>query len=172
MLVRPARAHCGRATCVVQAWKRDWLKLCQNVLGSPLQQCSRVMFGRASVEQMALETEEAVLRRTQLFARLTDSEMRTLCARVGKRHFAGGETLFSEGDQCHGLFVVATGRIRIFKLSPPGREQVLAVEGPGRSFAETPGFSAITRCFHRFDGTDKKEEQVREQTGNNRAKRY
>ena len=89
---------------------------------------------------MAPETNEAVLRKAQLFARLTESEMRTLCARVSKRHFGRGETLFSEGDQCHGLFVVATGRIRIFKLSSSGREQVLAVEGPGSSFAELPVF--------------------------------
>ncbi|MGA8873355.1 MAG: Crp/Fnr family transcriptional regulator [Candidatus Acidiferrales bacterium] len=89
---------------------------------------------------MAPETTEAVLRKTQLFTRLTESEMRTLCARVSKRHFGRGETLFSEGDQCHGLFVVAVGRIRIFKLSPFGREQVLAVEGPGSSFAELPVF--------------------------------
>ena len=89
---------------------------------------------------MAVETQEAVLRKTQLFARLTESEMRMLCARVSKKHFGRGETLFSEGDQCHGLFVVATGRIRIFKLSPSGREQVLAVEGPGSSFAELPVF--------------------------------
>jgi CRP/FNR family transcriptional regulator, cyclic AMP receptor protein len=89
---------------------------------------------------MALETNEAVLRKTQLFASLTESEMRTLCARVSKRHFGCGETLFSEGDPCHGLFVVATGRIRIFKLSPSGREQVLAIEGPGSSFAELPVF--------------------------------
>jgi CRP-like cAMP-binding protein len=89
---------------------------------------------------MAPETNEAVLRKTQLFARLTESEMRTLCACVSKKHFGRGETLFGEGDQCHGLFVVATGRIRIFKLSPSGREQVLAVEGPGSSFAELPVF--------------------------------
>ncbi len=37
-------------------------------------------------------------------------------------------------------FVVATGTIRIFKLSATGREQVLAVEGPGSSFAELPVF--------------------------------
>jgi CRP/FNR family transcriptional regulator len=89
---------------------------------------------------MAPETTEAVLRKTQLFAKLSEGEMRTLCARVSKRHFGRGQTLFSEGEQCHGLFVVAKGRIRIFKLSPSGREQVLAVEGPGSSFAELPVF--------------------------------
>jgi len=35
---------------------------------------------------------------------------------------------------------VVSGKIRIFKLSAAGREQVLAVEGPGSSFAELPVF--------------------------------
>jgi len=98
------------------------------------------MLRGSELKQMAPETSETVLRKTQLFAKLTESEMRTLSACVSKRHFGRGETLFSEGDQCHGLFVVAAGRIRIFKLSPSGREQVLAVEGPGSSFAELPVF--------------------------------
>ena len=89
---------------------------------------------------MGLDNNESVLRKTQLFSRLTETEMRTLCARVSRRRFGRGETLFSEGDQCHGLFIVVAGRIRIFKLSPSGREQVLAVEGPGSSFAELPVF--------------------------------
>jgi CRP-like cAMP-binding protein len=89
---------------------------------------------------MVPESEEAILRKTQLFAKLTESEMRILCERVSGMHFGRGETLFSEGDPCHGLFVVATGRIRIFKLSSSGPEQVLAVEGPGSSFAELPVF--------------------------------
>jgi CRP/FNR family transcriptional regulator len=38
------------------------------------------------------------------------------------------------------LYLVSAGKIRIFKLSPSGREQVLAVEGPGSSFAELPVF--------------------------------
>src|SRR5215475_572602 len=89
---------------------------------------------------MAPEIQEAVLRKTQLFRSLTGSEIRTICARISRRHFGRGESLFSEGDSCRGLFLVAAGRIRIFNLSPSGREQVLAVEGPGSSFAELPVF--------------------------------
>lgn len=87
---------------------------------------------------IAHQNNESVLRKTQLFASLTEGEMHTLCACVSKQHFGCGETLFSEGDQCRGLFVVAAGRIRIFKLFASGREQVL--EGPGSSFAELPVF--------------------------------
>jgi len=81
-----------------------------------------------------------ILRKTPLFASLSEAELGALCACVAKRHFRRGELLFSEGDQCLGLFLVASGKVRIFKLSPAGREQVLAVEGPGSSFAELPVF--------------------------------
>lgn len=75
-----------------------------------------------------------------LFSALTDSEVDFLCARTGSRSYAAGELLFSEGEPCAGLHVIATGRVRIFKVSPNGREHVLAIEGPGRSIAELPVF--------------------------------
>jgi CRP-like cAMP-binding protein len=86
------------------------------------------------------ESVEAILRKVQLFAALTAEEMHSLAARTGKKHLGRGELLFSEGDPCAGLFLVASGKIRIFKLSPTGREQALAIEGPGSSFAELPVF--------------------------------
>jgi len=86
------------------------------------------------------ENAEGVLKRTPLFASLTEKELHALSARVTKKHFRRGELLFSEGDPCTGLFLVASGKVRIFKVSAAGREQVLAVEGPGSSFAELPVF--------------------------------
>ena len=81
-----------------------------------------------------------VLKRTPLFANLTDGELQALSARTSRKQFQQGDQLFAEGDPCTGLFLVASGRIRIFKLSASGREQVLAIEGPGSSFAELPVF--------------------------------
>lgn len=75
-----------------------------------------------------------------LFAGLTPDEIRVLAARAIPKRVAGGETLFSEGDACKGLYVIASGKLRIFKSSPSGREQVLSVEGPGGSVAELPVF--------------------------------
>jgi CRP/FNR family transcriptional regulator, cyclic AMP receptor protein len=83
---------------------------------------------------------EAILRKTPLFASLTDVEMQALATRTSRKRFQKDEQLFAEGDPCSGLFLVATGKVRIFKLSPSGREQILAVEGPGSSFAELPVF--------------------------------
>jgi CRP/FNR family transcriptional regulator len=83
---------------------------------------------------------EAILRRAPLFASLTDAEMQALAARATRKRFQKDEQLFAEGDPCTGLYLVAAGKIRIFKLSSTGREQILSVDGPGSSFAELPVF--------------------------------
>jgi CRP/FNR family cyclic AMP-dependent transcriptional regulator len=86
------------------------------------------------------ENVQTVLRKTPLFASLTENEMHALASRVSKKRVQRGELLFGEGDPCKGLYLVVSGKIRIFKLSAAGREQVLAIEGPGSSFAELPVF--------------------------------
>ena len=82
----------------------------------------------------------AILRATQLFSVLEDAEITAFARRTVLRRFAAGELLFSEGEACEGLYVVAAGRVRIFKTSPTGRERILTVEGPGNSIAELPVF--------------------------------
>lgn len=81
-----------------------------------------------------------ILRRVQIFNGLTETELQFLAERAVPRNYSKGELLFTEGDPCTGLFVIQSGRVRIFKSSPNGREQVLAVEGPGSSVAELPLF--------------------------------
>jgi CRP/FNR family transcriptional regulator, cyclic AMP receptor protein len=81
-----------------------------------------------------------ILKATPLFAALDDGELTSLAARCGVRPYAAGEILFSEGEPCKGLYIVVAGRVRIFKTSLSGREQVLTVEGPGASVAEVPVF--------------------------------
>jgi CRP/FNR family transcriptional regulator, cyclic AMP receptor protein len=82
----------------------------------------------------------AELGAVSLFSGLSPEELRLLAARAVRRRYAQGELLFQEGDACKGLYIIAAGRLRIFKSSASGREQVLAVEGPGGSVAELPVF--------------------------------
>ena len=82
----------------------------------------------------------AVLRGTALFSALSDRELESFAARTLTRSYAAGELVFSEGEPCAGLYIVAKGRARIFKTSQAGREQVLSIEGPGGSIAELPVF--------------------------------
>lgn len=82
----------------------------------------------------------AALKATQLFSALDDAEISAFAGRSVVRRFSAGELLFSEGEPCAGLYVVAAGHVRIFKTSPGGREQVLTIEGSGSSIAELPVF--------------------------------
>lgn len=81
-----------------------------------------------------------ILKATPLFAALDEAEVNSLAARCGIRPYSPGQILFSEGEPCKGLYIVVSGRVRIFKISTNGREQVLSVEGAGASVAELPVF--------------------------------
>lgn len=82
----------------------------------------------------------AVLAKTALLSTLTPAEIQLMAGRTVRKRFASGELLFSEGEACHGLHIIARGRVRIFKTSMGGREQVLAMNEPGESVAELPVF--------------------------------
>lgn len=80
------------------------------------------------------------LSRVPIFSGLTETELAFLTQRAVPRSYAAGETVFSEGQPCTGLYVVEAGHVRIFKSSAGGREQVLSIDGPGSSVAELPVF--------------------------------
>jgi CRP/FNR family transcriptional regulator len=82
----------------------------------------------------------AVLQSAALLSDLSAEELRALAVRTVRKQFKSGELLFSEGEPCHGLHIIASGKVRIFKTSASGREQVLAVNQPGESVAELPVF--------------------------------
>jgi len=80
------------------------------------------------------------LGKTALLSSLTPTELKTLAARTVRKLFSAGELLFSEGEACNGLHIIAQGKVRIFKTSMSGREQVLAINVPGESVAALPVF--------------------------------
>lgn len=61
-----------------------------------------------------------------------------LAAQAVRRAFETDEILFIEGDECAGLWIVEQGRVKIYKMSPDGREHILRLAGPGQSFNEIP----------------------------------
>lgn len=97
-------------------------------------------FGRmTSVPESTLALGQT-LSKVPIFSGLTESELGFLSQRTLPRNFSPGELIFGEGEPCPGLYVVASGNVRIFKSSPGGREQVLSIDGPGSSIAELPVF--------------------------------
>jgi CRP-like cAMP-binding protein len=81
-----------------------------------------------------------LLRRISLFAELGDESLRQLARRCVVRSVAAGHVLFTTGEACRGLYMIESGAVRIYRTDPAGREQVLHVEGSGRTVAELPLF--------------------------------
>ncbi len=54
-----------------------------------------------------------------------------------------GKIIFSEGDEATGFYIVASGRVKIFKLSFDGKEQILHIFGPGEPFGEVAVFAGL-----------------------------
>ncbi len=80
----------------------------------------------------------ALLSQIPLFAEFGDEALARLAARSVTRTYGAGHVLFTAGEACRGLYVVEWGRVRIYRTSPSGREQVLHTEGPGHAVAELP----------------------------------
>jgi CRP/FNR family transcriptional regulator, dissimilatory nitrate respiration regulator len=53
---------------------------------------------------------------------------------------AAGEPVFHAGQRCDGFYAVVEGLVRVYRLAPDGREQVLHHIGPGHTFAEAALF--------------------------------
>ena len=85
-------------------------------------------------------SDVALLRSVSIFRTLEDGALRQLVARCVSRDVAAGKVLFTTGEACRGLYVLASGRVRIYRVSPDGKEQVLRVELPGAAIAELPLF--------------------------------
>lgn len=81
-------------------------------------------------------TAAEIVSRCRLFARLQPAARVRLGAAAELREPAAGTTLFRQGDPCPGVCIVGRGMVRVFKLAPSGKEQVLHLAGPGATFAE------------------------------------
>lgn len=74
------------------------------------------------------------LRQMAYFQALDNVAVEQLANSMIRRAFAADELIFSEGDAASGLWLIETGRIKIFKLNPDGEEHILHLLGPGNSF--------------------------------------
>ena len=67
---------------------------------------------------------------------LHDALLQAIAARGGVRRFPAQAVLVNEGDQSDALFIVLTGRVKVYGASADGREVVYNTHGPGEYFGE------------------------------------
>ena len=84
--------------------------------------------------------EDDVVRQAPLFAALDDEAAEALAASMTRREIARGEVLFNEGDAGDRLYVIVDGKVKLGRASGDGRENLLAVLGPGEMFGELSAF--------------------------------
>jgi CRP/FNR family transcriptional regulator len=96
-----------------------------------------------------------LLRRCPLFAGLKEGDLKRIRAIASLKQIKKKEILFSDGEEARGFYVILSGRVKLFKVSPDGKEQILHIVSAPDAFAEAvlflegtyPAFAeAITDC--------------------------
>lgn len=87
-----------------------------------------------------MESTAQALRRIPIFAALSDDALARVAGVAHARAYEPGEIVIFEGDPCRAAYFIAEGEVRVYRLSPSGREQVLARLGPSQAFNTVPPF--------------------------------
>jgi CRP-like cAMP-binding protein len=78
-----------------------------------------------------------------LFKGLPRPLLEDLAMIVVDQMFKKRQNIFADGDDGNGFYVVISGRVKIFKVSLEGKEQILHIFGPGKPFGEVPVFAGL-----------------------------
>jgi len=91
----------------------------------------------------AAKDKAQALKKTVLFGKLDAAALKDLADQAQVKKVRKGEILFTAGQKAQGLFVVAKGAIRAFRVNADGREQVIHIERAGGAIAELPLYDGL-----------------------------
>jgi CRP/FNR family transcriptional regulator len=77
-----------------------------------------------------------VLKKVEFFSVLHDSSLAELARQVTWKKFKKGERLFEEGEKAHSVFIISSGRVKVVKEFPSGKNAILSIFGEGGLVAE------------------------------------
>ena len=80
--------------------------------------------------------DDDIVRRAPLFSALDDEASASLRRTMVEVRLGRSEVLFAEGDPGDRLYVIGSGKIKLGRTSGDGRENLLAILGPGEMFGE------------------------------------
>ncbi|HKG52078.1 MAG TPA: Crp/Fnr family transcriptional regulator [Actinomycetales bacterium] len=80
--------------------------------------------------------DDDIVRRAPLFTALDDEAAASLRSTMTEVRLGRSEVLFAEGDRGDRLYVILEGKIKLGRTSGDGRENLLAILGPGEMFGE------------------------------------
>ena len=77
-----------------------------------------------------------MLKNIPLFAGLSAEELSLLEQHANTRTFQKNAILINEGDETDSLYIILSGKVRIFMSNEDGKEIILNEQGPGEHFGE------------------------------------
>lgn len=92
----------------------------------------------------SLEAKLAALHNCPYFSGLDEGTLERLSAGMRLVHFERDEAVFWQEEVCAGLHIIQRGSVKLFKLSPQGREFIVNVFKEGATFNEAPVFDGGT----------------------------
>jgi CRP/FNR family transcriptional regulator, dissimilatory nitrate respiration regulator len=81
-----------------------------------------------------------LLKKSLLFSGMNDADLAELAQITVRRKFKKGESLFGEGDEATGFYLLVSGAIKLCRVAHDGREKVLHFVQPRETFAEAAFF--------------------------------
>ncbi len=90
---------------------------------------------------MTSTEKQKMIGESVLFGGLPEEQVQAVAEICQERTFARGEMIFFEGDPGDGFYMVLSGKVKIYKMSLAGKEQILHIFGPGEPFGEVPVFN-------------------------------
>lgn len=81
------------------------------------------------------------LSNSQLFGGLSEAHLKEIMRIAVDKKFNKGEIIFFDGDEGNGFYLVVTGTVKVYKVSPEGKEQILHIVTEGESIGAVPVFS-------------------------------
>lgn len=94
------------------------------------------------------------LRSAPLFHDLDDEAAKALRESMSRVHVERGEVLFKEGDSGDRVYVVMEGKVKLGRTAADGRENLIALLGPGQMFGELALFDPGPRSASATAVTD------------------
>ncbi len=82
-----------------------------------------------------------IVSNVSLFDGLPPDQIQSVADIVVEKQAARSQIIFNEGDDGDGFYVVLSGTVKVFKVSPEGKEQILHIFSVGEPFGEVPVFS-------------------------------
>jgi CRP-like cAMP-binding protein len=81
-----------------------------------------------------------LLRKNEYFEGLDEALLEQVARHMQLREYERGEALFWEGDPCTGLHIIEQGFVKLYRLSPQGRQYIVRVLQEGNTCNEVPTF--------------------------------